>query len=97
MLKMIISSKQVKNLGLLGLLIVDISITKYIISLKEKAISQALLLRVSSWVITQTVFQASHLVAIISAGGLRGEPMAPAYSATKAHSLSIALDFFLIF
>ena len=25
-----------------------------------------------------------HLVAITSAGGLRGEPMAPAYSATKA-------------
>ena len=77
-----------KNLGLLGLLIVDISITKYIISLKEKAISQVLLLRVSSWVITQIVFQASHLVAITSAGGLRGEAMSPAYSATKAYQIN---------
>ena len=48
MLKAIITSKQVKNLGLLCLLIVDISTTKYIISLKEKNISQALHLRVSS-------------------------------------------------
>ena len=29
-----------------------------------------------------------HLVAITSAGGLRGEPMAPAYSATKAYQIN---------
>ena len=29
-----------------------------------------------------------HLVAITSAGGLRGEPMAPAYSATKAYQIT---------
>ena len=29
-----------------------------------------------------------HLVAISSAGGLRGEPMAPAYSATKAYQIN---------
>ena len=29
-----------------------------------------------------------HLVAIISAGGLRGEPMAPAYSASKAYQIN---------
>ena len=29
-----------------------------------------------------------HLVAITSAGGLRGEPMAPAYSASKAYQIS---------
>jgi len=29
-----------------------------------------------------------HLVAITSIGGLRGEPMAPAYSATKAYQIN---------
>ena len=29
-----------------------------------------------------------HLLAITSAGGLRGEPMAPAYSATKAYQIN---------
>lgn len=29
-----------------------------------------------------------HLVAITSVGGLRGEPMAPAYSATKAYQIN---------
>ena len=29
-----------------------------------------------------------HLVAITSAGGLRGEPIAPAYSATKAYQIN---------
>ena len=29
-----------------------------------------------------------HLVAITSAGGLRGEPVAPAYSATKAYQIN---------
>lgn len=29
-----------------------------------------------------------HLVAITSAGGLRGEPSAPAYSATKAYQIN---------
>ena len=29
-----------------------------------------------------------HLVAITSAGGLRGEPMAPAYSASKAYQIN---------
>ena len=29
-----------------------------------------------------------HLVAITSAGGLRGEPTAPAYSATKAYQIN---------
>ena len=29
-----------------------------------------------------------HLVAITSAGGLRGEPMSPAYSATKAYQIN---------
>jgi short-subunit dehydrogenase len=29
-----------------------------------------------------------HLVAITPAGGLRGEPMAPAYSATKAYQIN---------
>ena len=29
-----------------------------------------------------------HLVAITSVGGLRGEPMSPAYSATKAYQIN---------
>ena len=61
MLKAIISSKRVKSLVILPILNVDISTTKYIILLKEKTISQVLHLRVSSWVITQTVFQVKYL------------------------------------
>ena len=61
MLKAIISSKRVKSLVILPILNVDILTTKYIIPLKEKNISQVLHLRVSSWVITQTVFQVKHL------------------------------------
>ena len=53
-----LSSKQVKNLDLLGLLNVATSTTYYIIPLNKKTILQALLLRVSSWAITQIVFLA---------------------------------------
>ena len=52
--------KEDEESRILPILNVDISTTKYIILLKEKTISQVLHLRVSSWVITQTVFQVKH-------------------------------------